>query len=104
MAIQWYQVLIALNTMVIIPLVVMIWKQNQRQQEVQAQDIKDHKIENDTRVSVLESDTKEIKQNYLDRFATVNKNIAEMRDEVTNRLTSIETKLSIKAKPRLVRK
>ena len=49
--------------------------------------------ENSEDILELKREVNEIKENYLDRFATVNKNIQETREQVIERLVRIETKL-----------
>ena len=49
--------------------------------------------ENSEDILELKREVNEIKENYLDRFATVNENIQETREQVIERLVRIETKL-----------
>jgi len=47
----------------------------------------------DTRVGNIETEVKEIKENYLDRFERVNCNINDFKQETISRLVRIETLL-----------
>ena len=70
-----------------------ILKQNKEIQSINEKHKAELKAETDRRLSIVENDSKEIKYNYLARFAEVNNNIAILKNEVTNRLTAIESEI-----------
>ena len=90
----WYQVLTTALIPIILALAGIIWRQNTTIQRVN----EEHKlvIKNDLekRIVIVEADSKEIKSNYLDRFAEVNLNITNLDIKVTDRLARIETSLN----------
>jgi hypothetical protein len=91
---EWFQIVEVVGTFVIIPLVGMIWKQNQNIQKTNLNALRIHKKDVDARLTASIADSKDIKENYLNRFELVNNNINGLRNDVTDRLARIETNMS----------
>jgi hypothetical protein len=97
---DWFRVTVGIGSPLllfalggIVKMLGMILKQNKEIQALNEERRSELKIETDRRILIVEADTKEIKDNYLARFAEVNDNISELKNEVTNRLTAIEIEI-----------
>jgi hypothetical protein len=97
---DWFRVTVGIGSPLllfalggIVKMLGMILKQNKEIQALNEERRSELKIETDRRILIVEADTKEIKDNYLSRFAEVNDNISELKNEVTNRLTAIEIEI-----------
>jgi len=94
---DWFRVTVGIGSPLllfalggVVKMLGMILKQNKEIQAINEVHKAELKVETDRRLLLVETDAKEIKNNYLVRFAEVNDNISELKNEVTNRLTAIE--------------
>ena len=87
---EWYNFVEVISVFIIIPLLIMVWNQNNTIQKINSDNLAVHQKETDGKLEKVADSAKTIEKNYLTRFKDVNDNITGLRADITSVVSELK--------------